>query len=279
MTWSFSCFYGTVSVSLQLRFAGLRPRPGPLSTTVCRSCLSARKLRQYSSAAIAPSPVGNDLDSSAPPPEAQANSSSSPRKLPYQINAAILLSRPPLLTRNLTPFEKAFFLYQRRLNERLALPFKRELYFEKRTPADLEFRRKMKERRTPARDIGQYSGYSDDAWNDEVVVGSKISEPEHQKEALVKDSEVEVKKRNEEGEEEIMKEEVERPMPRKTTADEQNDLRSLNRALDRTLYLVVKSKEGNPFIGKWRFPSAELLEDESLHKVGRSMIANPRMLM
>ena len=125
-------------------------------------------------------------------------------------------------------------------------------------------------------------------------MGSEIGDPENAREALVKDSEVEVKRRNEDGEEEIVKEVAERPMPRRTEADENGDTRTLNRALTRTLYLLVRTR--NPVAeqerqsqntqqtqpgdkrkipgkwqaqerGEWRFPESELLFDEALHMV------------
>ncbi len=98
-------------------------------------------------------------------------------------------------------------------------------------------------------------------------------------EALVRDAESEIKQeeqrvkeredRDEEAEQaettaaesKKKKEKFERPMPRVTEADKVGDLRSLNRALTRTLYLVVKGR------GQWRFPSSVLEGKESLHTV------------
>ena len=169
------------------------------------------------------------------------------------------------MTRDLTPFEKSFFLYQRRLNERLALPFTRYFYYQRGTPGDIEWKRKIKERKTPARDIGVYNAYGDEGWNDELLVGDGVSEPEEQVESLLKDAEVEVKERGVQGEGEVVKkEEVERPMPRVTEADKAGDFKSLNRALQKTLYLVVSKGQG-----QWEFPSAELATQESLHTVGQ----------
>eukprot|EP00658_Telonema_sp_P-2_P053638 TRINITY_DN4221_c0_g2_i9.p1 TRINITY_DN4221_c0_g2~~TRINITY_DN4221_c0_g2_i9.p1 ORF type:complete len:224 (-),score=43.01 TRINITY_DN4221_c0_g2_i9:188-859(-) len=51
-----------------------------------------------------------------------------------------------------------------------------------------------------------------------------------------------------------------KPAPRVTAADHANDTRSLERALDRTLYLMVK--EG----GEWRFPRSQVADqDDALH--------------
>jgi large subunit ribosomal protein L46 len=47
---------------------------------------------------------------------------------------------------------------------------------------------------------------------------------------------------------------VDRPLGRFTDADRKGDVRRLDRALARTLYLVVKRKEGG-----WGFPSGELV--------------------
>lgn len=189
----------------------------------------------------------------------------------YKIKASVLLSRPPLLTRNLTPFEKAYFLYQRRLNERLALPFTRYFYYQRGTPGDVDWKRKIKERKTPARDIGVYDAYSKTlAWNDELLLGESESEPDAQIDALVKDAEAEVGAGENENFEETagkkQKQKVERPMPRITKADRAGDFQSLNRALTRTLYLVVKSQGAKP---RWEFPSSFVEAKESLNTVSR----------
>lgn len=55
---------------------------------------------------------------------------------------------------------------------------------------------------------------------------------------------------------------VERPMPRITEADEQNDVQSLDRKLDRSLYLVIQNKDG-----EWRFPEDRVYGQENLHQV------------
>lgn len=124
----------------------------------------------------------------------------------------------------------------------------------------------MRERNTPARDIGAYSAYGDEGWNDELLVGDRVSEPEEQIERLLKDAEVEVKERDIKGEGGVVKkEEIERPMPRITEEDKNGDLRSLNRRLERTSYLIVS--RGN---GVWEFPSSTLeRRGESLHTVSR----------
>ena len=180
----------------------------------------------------------------------------------YLIQAGVILSRPPLLTRPLQPFEKAFYLYQKRLNERLVLPFTRYFYYNKDTPGEVEWKRKIKERLTPARDIGVYNAYGKEGWNDEVLMGNKVAEEEDQVEALVRDAES-TGATLAEGEVEV-KRQVERPLPRETEADRTGDVRSLERSLARTLYLVVKGPWG------WRFPCSRLVGREDLARVWTS---------
>lgn len=145
----------------------------------------------------------------------------------------------------------------------------------------MEWKRKAKNRRTAARDIGVYSGYGDEAWNDEVLVGDETAELEAQREALIRDAEGRLIKGAEPvGDEEANKEKVsgdaqmgggtrkelelhvERPASRVTEADKKNDTSSLNRKLDQTLYLLVKNKEG-----RWRFPEDRMFVREDLNMV------------
>jgi len=176
----------------------------------------------------------------------------------------VILTRPPLITKEQTSFESAYYFYQKRLNERLVLPFSQKAYFKHDTPPQLDWAVKLKERNgVVAREIGQYNGRSATAWDDELRVGDKLSSPESLMESLLKDAEVRVS----EDAEEIPPEErvpVERPMPRVTEADQKNDVQRLDRQLDRTLYLVVKTSEG-----KWEFPTAPVSTDEALHEVRR----------
>lgn len=238
--------------------------------SICRSCKDSLSRSTYATAAAA-------VQSTEPtpqhiPPVAPASESPS-----YAVNAGLVLSRPPQITRDLHPFESAFFLYQRRLNERLALPFTQYFYFKKKTPADLEWKRKIKQRLTPARDIGRYKGYGDEAWNDELLVGAQESEFQYQVEKLLEDAE-QTGAEGEEGEnagaeggvtasaagkgKKVEREAIERPMSRITEADIKGDMKSLNRLLPRTLYLLVKDGEG-----KWMFPQDKVGGRETLHMV------------
>lgn len=125
----------------------------------------------------------------------------------------------------------------------------------------------MAQRLTPARDIGRYKGYGEESWNDEVLVGAKESQIQWQVDRLLEDAET-TGAENEGGVAAAAanaakdeREAFERPPSRITKADQENDTKSLARALQRTLYLLVKNKEG-----RWEFPQ-DKLQDENLHGV------------
>ncbi|KAI9731259.1 MAG: 54S ribosomal protein L17 mitochondrial [Claussenomyces sp. TS43310] len=186
---------------------------------------------------------------------------------PYTTKSGILLSRAPLLTRALTPFEESFFFYQKRLNERLSMPFTRYFYFKKDTPADNDWKRKAKERNgAAAKELGGYQAYGKLGWNDEVLVGDKISETASMVRALVQDSVMSV---TEDGsvKETDADEVVEMPLARETEADAKQDVKRLDRKLDRTLYLCVKSDKG-----AWQFPSGVLAGRENLHQAAERIL-------
>ncbi|KAK4239629.1 39S mitochondrial ribosomal protein L46-domain-containing protein [Achaetomium macrosporum] len=230
--------------------------------------------RRYYAAETASASVSSSQTTIPPPPvtsSSETESATATDPLRYKIKSSLILTRPPLLTREQTPFESAFYLYQKRLNERLTAPFCSKFYFKKDTAADLDWRIKLRERHgVPAKDIGRYNPRGRMAWNDEVLVGSKTSDPQEVVDRLLADAEVRV---SEDGEP-IAPEErvpVERPMPRRTEADEKNDVRRLDRKLDRTLYLVVRKGEGEDAV--WEFPGAIVPTQETLHETAARALA------
>ncbi|KAK3333213.1 39S mitochondrial ribosomal protein L46-domain-containing protein [Cercophora scortea] len=238
----------------------------PTTTPSQRAPLNAAR-RFYSSEATAAA-TSTPSSFTQPPPLSEQQQQTEPATATttgrFRIKSGIILTRPPLLTRTLTPFESSFFLYQKRLNERLAAPFRSSFYFKTDTAADLDWRIKLKERHgVPAKDIGRYNPRGRMGWNDELLVGSRTSEPDEVTERLVRDAEMRV---SEDGE--VIAEDervpVERPLPRRTEADEKNDVRRLDRALDRTLYLVVRRGEGEK--ATWGFPSGDVPTHENLHE-------------
>lgn len=221
---------------------------------ICPSCLRQLSKRNYASAAAA------TAESAENP--AQALTSKRPSAPPlykqeYKVEAGVVLSRPPQITRDLTPFEKSFFLYQRRLNERLALPFTRYHYFTRKTPVFKEWQRKLKLRQTPAHEIGVYNAYGREGWNDEVLVGARESETQHQVDAILEEASNDgmAKEEGETSSGEV----IERPSPRVTEADKTGDQKSLDRLLQQSLYLLVQTPDD-----RWIFPTDSIAGREGL---------------
>jgi large subunit ribosomal protein L46 len=175
----------------------------------------------------------------------------------------VVLSRSPQITRDLHPFEKSFYLYQKRLNERLSLPFSRYLWYKKGSAGLADLQRRIKDRHTPAHDIGAYNAYSKEAWNDEPLVGAQEGELERQLQNLLEDEMSAMPEKITETKEEAEASRP-KPQPRLTEADHEGNTKSLDRLLQRTLYLMVESAEG-----KWQFPTApvNMAEKETLHAV------------
>lgn len=144
------------------------------------------------------------------------------------------------------------------------MPAMQYFYFRPNSPAMLEFKRKRKMRKgVAARDIGPYNPYDKEGgWNDELLMGDQTSEPEHQANELIRDS-IPLPKDSEGGEVEDVPQSSQEPvhslMPRVTEADKKNDHRSLDRMLQRTLYLLVQNNKG-----KWTFPEDVIVGRESL---------------
>ncbi|KAF1991081.1 50S ribosomal subunit L30 [Aulographum hederae CBS 113979] len=244
------------------RLASIATRPD----TVCRSCWQSIARRPYSAAAAAVAEAPETPETSSNSNQKAAKDAPKPR-IAYQIHAGVCLSRPPQITRDLTPFEESFFLYQKRLNERLSLPFTRYFYIAKGTVAEADWKRKIKARLTPARDIGVFNPFKKQGWNDEVLVGDTLREQESQVDALLKDA-IPSAAPGQEGmvvaKEDVL---VEKPMPRVTESDITGDRRSLNRLLQRTLYLVVKNSQG-----KWLFPHDQVVGKEWLHNAAERIL-------
>ena len=240
--------------------------PSIVDPRVCKNCQKTFIHRNYATTATAIQPETETQQqqqqqspTSTKSEDKTTTDTSTTIKPKYIINAGVLLSRPPQITRDLTPFEKAFYFYQKRLNERLTLPFTKYFYFKRGTPADEDWKRKVRERQTVARDVGKYNAYSKDAWNDELLLGDVTSEPENQVEMLVNDAESTANARSQDT---SKREEIPRPFPRVTEADRLGDQKSLNRLLQRTLYLLVQSKEGY-----WKLPSSPVEVGETLRLV------------
>ncbi|KAF3294211.1 54S ribosomal protein L17 mitochondrial, variant 2 [Orbilia oligospora] len=183
----------------------------------------------------------------------------------FQLAASTVISRAPLLTRELTPFETEFFFYQRRLDKRLVKPFVRNFYFKPGTLAYDEWRRKR---------LGMkvYNPYGDEHWKDELRYGDSPQEDENMDyDSLVKYTVSGEDISASDTEEEIAaKKLMTKPLPRETEADLNNDTRSLNRKLSRTLYLLVK--RGDRENNTWKFPQANIEGRQNLKQTAEGSL-------
>lgn len=150
-----------------------------------------------------------------------------------KLRAGILLSRTPVVTKQTSSFEKAYFKYQDELERRLMWTFPWYFYFKKGTLAQRKFN-DLQTGPTP-----RHKG---------VYYPKGIPDVKHNRERR-------------------RKQEVVLPTTEGLTIDKvarssehDQDETSLARKLDSTLYLVVNRD------GKWRFPSFEVAEAEALHE-------------
>lgn len=152
----------------------------------------------------------------------------------HRLAVGILLNRSPILTRTPTKFEREFYKYQQRIQRSLHNPFPSEFYFKQGSVLEAQFSQEEINREKKA--------FGDDF----------VSQDALEKASLM------LKVENT-GEEE------EKPVPRRTDADDKRDVKSLDRLGSRNLYLLVKGSPGTKY--EWRFPRGYVEKGEYLHQV------------
>lgn len=160
------------------------------------------------------------------------------------IKTAILLSRNPIVTPELTPFEKVYYNYQEELERRLMWTFPQYYYFRKGTLSERRFVAAQKGPVTKQPGVYYSKGIPDVAHNRERRLKQVVTIP---KQETSEDSNLD---------------EISRPVvpnPRITEADKAKDLKSLERKIPRTLYLLTKDSNG------WRLPSFATPPETPLH--------------
>ena len=148
------------------------------------------------------------------------------------------------------------------------LPFGQYFYYKRDTPAFERWRAGRRARNNvAARDTGGYNAYDANAWNDEVLVGDTTADSKNIVRGLIKEEGrgaefADVTMREGEGGVDMA------GLRRTTEADEEANTKSLERALSRTLYLLVKRKASFGKVdGYWAFPSGVLEGKEGLREV------------
>jgi len=159
----------------------------------------------------------------------------------HRIVAATILNRAPILTATPHPFEQAFYNYQARLARAISSPLPTDVYF--KSGSLLERRFALEERQREKDAFGQdFTPVIGLPVEDAGKSGGKSLADQLEEEASLE----------------------EKPQPRAHKADQENDIRSLDRAGERNLYLLVKKPRNR---NAWQFPQGGIDKDEALHKV------------
>ena len=154
------------------------------------------------------------------------------------VGAYLLLSRKPTILPTPTPIESSLYAYNAKLERALSQTFPRDLYFKKGSAAETQFLEDEKEREAFMKGGNKES-------NDATFISSvPLSSAQSQT-----------------------------ATSRKTKADETNDVRSLERSLDRTLFLVVKGEKAGE---KWTLPHSVISTtgSESLHSAAHASVTD-----
>ncbi|KAF9116828.1 54S ribosomal protein L17 mitochondrial [Mortierella sp. AM989] len=166
----------------------------------------------------------------------------------YRIVAGVVVSRQPLILRDLSPFEKEYFLYQQSLERDSASPFGAEFYFKKGSVAERRWKQQEAERIASL----STSSLSKSSSKSSVEGSAAGSDDELTEEDRVAALEAQIEFND-----------------RITEADRKNDVKSLERALQRTLYLIVKKPREQH---AWQFPQGGMRIVENLQEAaGREL--------
>ncbi|KAL0094959.1 39S mitochondrial ribosomal protein L46-domain-containing protein [Phycomyces blakesleeanus] len=158
-----------------------------------------------------------------------------------RILASVILSRPPQITRDSTGFEKAYFDYKEKLERQDASTFPTEFYFKKGSIAERRWKEEEAERLRAMDDTSR-------SLSEAIATAQqKLSADETMSATITK---------------------IEKA-PRETEADKTNDIKSLDRALQRTLYLIVRPKQGKQ---PWIFPEGAVDSTEYLHEAAERQL-------
>ncbi|AET37361.1 mitochondrial 54S ribosomal protein mL46 Ecym_1106 [Eremothecium cymbalariae DBVPG len=154
--------------------------------------------------------------------------------LVQSIKAGLILSRIPIVTAELTKLESQYYKYQSELERRLMWTFPQYFYFKRGTLAERRFLDVQKGV------VSKQPG----VWFPQGVPDVRHNRERSRKQDILLPKQVSEGRDDSKMSREIV------PNSRTTNADEANDIKSLERKLDRTLYLLLKDQQD-----RWRFPS------------------------
>lgn len=164
-----------------------------------------------------------------------------PKKAPKAtISAAVVLNRSPILTRTPSPLERAYYSYQQRLRRSLHNPFPYDFYFKQGTLLETRFNLEERKREKLAFGPGflESENVSEEKRAADIAAVETLAQQEGEGEELG---------------------------PRVHPADTTVDVKSLDRAGSRNLYLLLHTTETGKDV--WRFPQGGVAKDQFLHQV------------
>lgn len=206
--------------------------------------------RSYTSATT-PAPLKSNISSTS---SAVVSSTKDLIINSQRIVAGAVVSRQPLILRDLTPFEKEYFLYQKNLERDHAAAFGAEFYFKKGSVAERRWKQQEAERQAAA------SGASSTSTGAKGSKSSKGAAAEAVQDEVTEEDRVAALEAKIQFNDRI------------TDADRKNDVRSLERALARTLYLIVKKPRDQH---AWQFPQGGVRVCENLQEVNFCQFSRP----
>ncbi|KAK6205479.1 60S ribosomal protein L17, mitochondrial precursor [Scheffersomyces amazonensis] len=175
------------------------------------------------------------------------------------ISSSLLLSRNPVVTADLDPFQSQFYKYQQELWRRLMWTFPKWFYFREGTLAEQRYRQLNRDPVAYNPDLEFPRGKPEIRHRRDRRFKQEIKLPKTYKlaEDLAEGETLPVVSKNDLARQII-------PNSRITEADKVNDLTSLERKLSRTLYLIINQN------GKWILPNFTEQSSEvptALHKL------------
>ncbi|KAG7661497.1 uncharacterized protein J8A68_004956 [[Candida] subhashii] len=182
------------------------------------------------------------------------------------ISSTLLLSRNPIVTQEISSFEKQFYKYQTEVWRRLMWTFPRWFYFKSGTLAFQKFRELNVGPIPNATNVQYPTGRPEIRQGRDRRFKEVLKVPKTYKEEG--DVDFDPEKDGKMSMSDLSRKIV--PNDRVTEADRSNDVKSLERQLSRTLYLVAKNGD------EWKFPSfaEEPVEEGSsllgLHEIAKN---------
>ncbi|CAG8712006.1 12840_t:CDS:2, partial [Ambispora leptoticha] len=161
---------------------------------------------------------------------------------PYRTVAGLVLCRSPIITRDLHPFEREYYAYQRHLARIHAAAFPIEFYFKKGSASEKLWQEKRDRENSEEIEKARANGLV-------ALIRAQMRLDVKQQDLI-----------DAEGVEQVQ------VASRITDADRIDDVKSLDRALQRTLYLIVKKPRE---MHAWQFPQGGVRTNEYLHEAAR----------